>query len=339
VPPGCAMTPADSRALMAREIAAQPSVLAGAGGPLVAAAAPLAPASGVTLWICGCGDGLYAGETMARIGCQAGLAVRAVSAAAMLWDAAPQPGDVCAAVSISGGTARTVEAAARARAAGARVVAVTASATSALARVADGTLRLPYEPISRQTPHSLDHTIALLALAALFGLGTGALHAAVEALAAADEPMRAEAERVVAGLSRDARFFCLGSGSALGAAGYAAAKLHEAGGLPAFALESENVAHGANFMMRPGDHATLCGDGGPGDRRTAALTDGLRRLGLSVATAGLDRPLLAAAMETALWAQRLTLAVAGAFDLDVTRPGGDGLAAAVQSEWFAWRSG
>ena len=38
-----------------------------------------------------------------------------------------------------------------------------------------------------QTPHSLDHTIALLALAALFGLGTGALHAAVEALAAADD--------------------------------------------------------------------------------------------------------------------------------------------------------
>lgn len=324
---------------MAREIGAQPEVLAGAVGALLDAAGPLVPASGTTFWICGCGDGLFAGEAMARVGREAGLAVRPVSAAALLWDAMAVPGDACAAVSISGGTARTAEAAARARAEGARVVAVTANPASALARAADATLGLPYTPITRATPHSLDHTMTLLALGALFGLGEGALRAAVDALAAADEPMRAQAERAAAGLSRGARFFFLGCGSALGCAGYASAKLHEAGGLPAFALEGENAAHGAHFMMRPGDHATLLGDGGPGDRRTEALADGLRRLGLGVSTAGVGRPPLAAAFETALWAQRLALAVAGAFDLDVTRPGGDGPAAAVQSEWFAWRNG
>ena len=140
--------------------------------------------------------------------------------------------------------------------------------------------------------------------------------------------------------SRDARFFFLGCGSALGSAGYAAAKLHEAGGLPAFALESENVAHGAHFMMRPGDHATLLGDGGPGDRRTAALADGLRQLGLSVSSAGFREPALSGGVRQPLCGPSAsTLAVAEAFDLDVTRPGGDGPAAAVQSEWFAWRQG
>ena len=151
--------------------------------------------------------------------------------------------------------------------------------------------------------------------------------------------MREAAERIAAGLSRDARFFFLGCGSALGSAGYAAAKLHESGGLAAFALESENVAHGAHFMMRPSDHATLIGDSGPGDRRTAALAEGLRQLGLSVSSVGFREPALSAAFAAALWAQRLSLAVAEALDLDVTRPGGDGPAAAVQSEWFAWRQG
>jgi fructoselysine-6-P-deglycase FrlB-like protein len=333
------MTPADSRALMAREIAAQPRVLDEAIEPLVAAASALAASTVGTFWIFGCGDGLYAGEAMARVGAECGLRVRPVSAASMLWDATPAPGDVCAALSISGGTARTVEAAERARAAGARVLAVTVNPDSALARAADATLALPYRPISRATPHSLDHTVTLLALGTLLGLRAGALREGVAAFAAADAPMRNAAERIAVGLVHDARFFFLGCGSALGSAGYAAAKLHEAGGLPAFALESENVAHGAHFVMRPGDHATLLGDGGPGDRRTAALACGLRRLGLSVASAGFRQTALSAAFEAALWAQRLTLAVAEAFDLDVTRPCGAGPAAAVQSEWFAWRQG
>ncbi len=333
------MTPADSRSLMAREIAAQPQVLEQAIEPLVATAASLAAPSGSIFWIFGCGDGLYAGETMTRVGAECGVHVRPVSAASMLWEVDPSSDDLCAALSISGGTARTVEAAERARALGARVVAVTVNPDSALARAANATVALPYRPISRATPHSLDHTMTLLALGTLLGLQADALRAAVTAAATADSPMREAAERIALCLSRTARFFFLGCGSALGTAEYAAAKLHEAGGLPAFALESDNVAHGAHFMMRPGDHATLLGDGGPGDRRTAALAAGLRRLGLSVSSAGFGQPALPAAFEAALWAQRLTLAVAEVFNLDVTRPGGSGPAAAVQSEWFAWRQG
>jgi fructoselysine-6-P-deglycase FrlB-like protein len=181
--------------------------------------------------------------------------------------------------------------------------------------------------------------MTLLALGALLGLQATALRAAVSAVAAEDAPMRNAAERIAAGLTRDTRFFFLGCGSALGSAGYAAAKLHESGGLAAFALESENVAHGAHFMLRPSDHATLIGDGGPADHRTAALADGLRRLGLNVSSVGFCEPALSAVFTAALWAQRLSLAAAEALGLDVTRPGGDSPAAAIQSEWFTWRQG
>jgi len=275
---------------------------------------------------------------MARASREVGPGLAPASAAEMLWDLEPGPADTCVGLSISGGTLRTVEALARARARGARTVAVTARPDGPLARAAEHVLRLPYEPISRATPHSLDHTMTLLALAALAGIDAATLDAAVARLAGLVSTFKARAEAVAAGLDARTGFVVLGSGSALGAAGYGAAKLHEAGGLAAIALEGENVAHGANYAMRPGDHAVLLADGGPGDARTLDLGPGLARLGLSVSEAGFGAGPLDAAFETALWAQCLCLAVARARGLDVTRPGGDGPAAAVQAEWFAWRS-
>lgn len=324
----------ESRALMAREIAAQADTLARIAPPLAKAAPRLDPSRDV--WIAGCGDGLFAAETVARFGREAGFRVRPLSSAALLWEAQPAPGDACLGLSISGGTARTVEALEAARAAGARTVAVTIGAESALARAADETLPLPYAPITRATPHSLDHTVTLLALAASLGANEALLAEAAGVLARSDAIFERGAAATASAIPAEARFFFIGCGSALGAAGYGAAKLHEAGGLPAIAQEGENVAHGAHFMMRPGDHAVLLGDGGPGDRRTRSLRPGLERLGLTVSEAGFDRTPLAAMFETALWCQRLCLAVAEARDLDVTRPGGDGPAAAVQRDWFAW---
>jgi fructoselysine-6-P-deglycase FrlB-like protein len=319
---------------MEREIAAQPEVLA-AVAPVLAATAPVLGRDG-DVWIAGCGDGLFAAETVARFGREAGYRVRPVSAAALLWDWSPAPGDVCVALSVSGGTARTVEAVAAARAAGARTLALTVAAESALARAADETLALPYTPITRATPHSLDHAVMLAALAALLGADADLLASSARIVAAADLAFAEAATQAAAAIPADGRFFFIGCGSALGTAGYGAAKLHEAGGLVAMAQEGENVAHGANFVMRPGDHAVLLGDGGPGDRRTRGLRPGLERLGLTVSEAGFDRDPFAAMFETALWCQRLCLAVAEARGLDVTRPGGDGPAAAVQRDWFAW---
>ena len=324
------MSGAESRALMRREILAQPEMLAAAAEPLAEGARMLGLDRKRPLWMGGCGDSLFAAQALAGVFQAEGWDPRPASAAEMLWDARVRPGDGVVGVSISGGTRRTAEAMERAAALGARTVAVTLDPESRLGRACSAVLPLPYEPISRSTPHSLDHTMTLLALAAIAGLDQPALDAAVAETNA--EPNLPEP-------GPDARFFFLGGGPALGSAGYGAAKLHEAGGLPAWALEAENACHGANFMMRPGDVAVLCGGGGPADRRTLALEDGLGRLGLRTIRAGLDEaPLLNRPFAAARTVQALCLAVAEARDLDVANPGGASDAAAVQKDWFGWSS-
>ncbi len=325
--------------LLARDIAVQPEILRQALPRLEAAAAAVRPDRDRPIWICGCGDGTFAGEAMAGVFRSCGWDFRPRTAAALLWDARVRPGDTVVSLSISGGTRRTVEAAQRAATIGARTIAVTLDPDSPLAAACDAVITLPYTPISRKIPHSLDYTMLIAALAAIAGA-----HAS-DLAARAAEILKAEvttAREAVRGLSDTARFFFLGAGPALGSAGYGAAKMHEAGGLAAWAIESENVAHGANFMMRPGDLAVLLGGRSAGDARTATLADGLRTMGLAVSksalAAAVDDP-LEAVLRATFHVQTLCLAVAEARALDVTDPGRGTAAAEVQKAWFSWRSG
>jgi fructoselysine-6-P-deglycase FrlB-like protein len=180
--------------------------------------------------------------------------------------------------------------------------------------------------------------VTLLALAALAGKVD--VDRVVELFARNGLPALEEAREIASGLPPDARFFFLGAGSALGSANYGAAKMHEAAGMPAWSFEAENFGHGAQFMLRPGDHAILCGSGGPGDARTDALADGLVQLGVSVSRFGLPATgdTLLAAMQAALACQAFCLAVAERFDLDVSDPGRGSAAAEVQRGWFGWTS-
>lgn len=330
------------RALMRQELDVQPGLLPEVAVALDAAAAPLRSSGGGTVRAGGCGDSLFAAEALAPHFRAAGHAFRSASAAELLWEGEVAAGDTVIAISISGSTRRTVEAVASARARGARTIAVTINDASALAEAADATLTLPYTPISRAIPHGLDYHVTLLALAALAGpLGdtdVGPL------FAEATPQARAAAADVTATLSPEARFVFLGGGpAARGTAAFAAAKLHEAGGLPAASFEAENFGHGAQFMLRPGDHVGLFGAGGPADARTLALADGLRRLGCAVTQAGFvpceaPHAPLRAALLGALHAQAFCLAVAERLDLDVTDPARGGPAAQVQKDWFGWRA-
>lgn len=337
------MTPSESRALMQRELDEQAGILVAAAEPLTLEVRRLRPSCQGTLWIGGCGDSLFAAQALARHFRRLGWDMRPASAAEMLWDVHIRAGDTVIGISISGSTRRTVEALSQARGQGANTVAITLNPESALAKAAQATLVLPFQPISRAIPHGLDYHVTLLALAAL--AGDAPARAVVDLFRSATSIRLAEARALAARLSPDARIFFLGSGSALGSASYGAAKLHEAGGLPAWSFEAENFGHGAQYMLRPGDHVVLCGSGGPGDRRTAALRPGLERLVASVSSAGLagepeasDASLLAA-FDCALHAQTLCLAVAEQLDLDVTDPGRGSAAAEVQREWFGWTSG
>lgn len=331
---------ASGRVLMRQEIDTQPDLLREIAAKLDAAAAPLRPESGRTIWAGGCGDSLFAAEALVPHFRSAGHAFRPASAAELLWETGVSAGDTVIAVSISGSTRRTVEAVAAARAVGARTIAVTINDTSDLAQAAHATLTLPYTPISRAIPHGLDYHVTLLALAAL----AGALVDIGDLFAEATPRAMAEADEAAAALDPDVRFVFLGGGAAArGTAAFAAAKLHEAGGLPAASFEAENFCHGAQFMLRPGDHVGLFGAGGPADARTRALAEGLRRIGCGVTEAGFVRPgtplaPLRAALLGGLHAQAFCLAMAEHLDLDVTDPARGGPSAEVQKDWFGWRA-
>lgn len=340
--PGAAEAAATGRALMQRELREQPLQLPAIAAALDISAAPLRPDPGPTVWAGGCGDSLYAAAALAPLYRRAGHRFRAASAAELLWDGEVRSGDTVIAISISGTTRRTVEAVAAARATGVRTLALTIDQDSPLAAAADATLLLPYAPVSRAIPHGLDYHVTLLALAALAvpldGIDVGSLFADATGSALA------EARAAAAALGPETRFVFLGGGSAAhGTAAFAAAKMHEAGGLPACSFEAETFTHGAQFMLRPGDYVGLFGSAGPADRRTRALADGLSGLGCHVAEAGFldtDAPAapLRAALAGALHAQAFCLAVAERYDLDVRDPARGGPAAAVQKDWFSWRA-
>lgn len=334
-------TDVNGRALMQRELDEQPQLLAGIAATLEERGqhlrAKLDPRG--TVYAGGCGDSLFAAEALAPHFAQHGASFRPVSAAQMLWEAPIVAGDTAVAISISGSTKRTVEALGAAKAAGAFTIAVTINGASPLAQEADAAFALPYQPVSRAIPHGLDYHVTLLSLASL----AAPLH--VRTIASVFDPpdgqVMATARQISGRLARSARFFFLGSGGAArGTAAFAAAKLHEAAGLPAFSHEAENFAHGALFMLREGDHVTLLGGGGPGDRRTLALRPGLERLGVFVSEAGFvpEGPdhSLRSALAGALHAQGFCLALAEAWDLDVINPGGESALSAVQKDWFGW---
>lgn len=329
------MTPADSHNLMMREIDEQPAILNRAAPELTSMADFLRPSKDGAIWIGGCGDSLFAAQALALHYRLSGWQMRPTSAAEMLWDADIKQGDTVVGISMSGSTRRTVEAISASSEKGAKTIAVTLNAQSALAQASGSVMLLPFTPISRAIPHGLDYHMTLLALSSLAG-PSGA--PAPGSTLAANASREVERVNIIAqSLPTNARFFFLGAGAALGSANYGAAKMHEAGGIEAWAFESENFTHGAQFLIRAGDHIVLLGAGGASDSRTADLKAGFAKLGASVSIAALDATdASSAAHLSALHCQALCLAVSQARGLNVTDPADGSGADAVQSEWFAW---
>jgi len=233
--------------------------------------------------------------------------------------------------SISGGTRRTVEAAETARANGARVIALTCKSGSALDRAADETIVLPFSPLSRSTPHTLDYTVTLLALTqlALGWSGRPATEAgpALDFLPRSLDAARRRAQEIAMRVTPEGKFFILGAGPELATAEYCAAKFHEAGGLIAIAAEPENFVHGMNFMVEPADAILALGGNAPGLRRGREITDGFRdfvavaEVILPEAAAGEGwRKAFGSLLSTTFILQRLCLAVADARGLAVEQP-------------------
>lgn len=196
------------------------------------------------------------------------------------------PGDVVLAISQSGESARVLEAAQGASRAGANLFCITGQGGSTLATLGVASLVIPFQSRSRKTPHTTDYSTTLLALAALAEAVTGVSFtflddlatSAATAIAALEEPCLA-----VAQAAQDARsVYFVGAGPNYGTAMYGAAKLWEAGGVHAIALETEEFAHGPHWMVGAGEPVVLLGPSGSSAEQVERLAQALDGLGCIV---------------------------------------------------------
>lgn len=194
-------------------------------------------------------------------------------------------GDLVVVLSVSGEVARTIEVATRAKAEGARTVAITASATSSLATVCDAVLTIPM-PIDRSIPHSRDYTVTLMALAGLLEGIVGAVFPELDALPALSaEVIDSALSSVRPVRDPEVRTWFLGAGPDRATAMFGALKYWEAAGIEAWWDDLEEFAHGSQLMARPGDRVVLI-SAGPGCQRALEMVAGFERMGLEVVVVG-----------------------------------------------------
>jgi fructoselysine-6-P-deglycase FrlB-like protein len=268
---------------MEREIRAQADILPACVEPL-AEAVRAAPVPAGRILAGGCGDSAFAPAALSGFFRSLALDIRAATALEIAGYIPLLATDTVVLTSISGGTKRTVEAAQTARAAGARVVALTCREDSELARTADHVLLLPFTPISRKTPHTLDYTVTLQALAMLALSWSGGeprnLARSLDQFPAWIAGAEGAGGHLISLATAGRRIFMLGGGPDLATASYGAAKLHESGGLPAVAAETENFLHGMNFSAEPDDLLIAVGTSGISRRRARAVCATYAALGV-----------------------------------------------------------
>lgn len=209
----------------------------------------------------GCGDSYYSALSVASLFDKWGISFVAATAQEIEQFITLYATDLVILSSISGGTKRTVQAAMTAKKSGARTIAITCNTTGDIAKITDDLILLPYQPITRKTPHSLDFIINLLANVLIIEKYSGETISEIDKISSSIEKIISNEfdhlEKFVNKVTPDSRFFFLGAGGDIGIAMYGAAKFHEAGGITAFHCETENFWHGFNFMIQPHDRIVV----------------------------------------------------------------------------------
>ncbi|MCW7940839.1 hypothetical protein AAW14_00135 [Streptomyces hygroscopicus] len=239
------------------------------------------------------------------------------------------------ALSQSGRTPEIVDLAQRYAAAGAKVVAITNDAESALADAAHLAVPL-HAGLEQAVPATKTVTGQMLAvLAVASGLGPGGLtqrqaaelpEAVARVLAAAGR--LEDAARVLAGCDRLA---VVGRGACYPAALETALKLQETTGLMAHGFSTADFRHGPIAVTGPNAPAVLLAGSGPADDDTRALRADLSQRGAETCLLGTapeaDVPWpplghLGEALLATVRGQQLALATARALHIDPDRPTG-----------------
>jgi fructoselysine-6-P-deglycase FrlB-like protein len=315
---------------MAKEIELQAETLPACLDVLASTAGAVSRPKGFIL-AGGCGDSAFAPAALGQFFRSLGLEICPTTAMDIAGYRVLRPSDTVLLSSISGGTRRTVEAARVARASGARVVAFTCNPDSELAKLADDTVVLPFTPVSRKTPHTLDYLVTVEALAVVAlqwaGQSPHSIFPSLQRLSAWIESARQETTKVLDGVGAAARFFFVGSGPDLATASYGAAKLHEAGGLAAVSAETENFIHGMNFMLETSDVLIVVATNGLSRRRGIEVRSSYAELLASTWLVDGDPTLptspadyFSALISSTVKLQLFCLGLADRFQLSVDRP-------------------
>lgn len=306
----------------------------------------------------GSGDSLLAPVALtyaARV--HAGTRVSALHAFDAAHYVTYTPDTLVVAISVSGEASGTTRAARAAREAGATVLAITANATSTLARVGSAVLTFELRSTSRKTPHTTEFLLSLLAVAAVVEwLGRTTIAVLAELPRIVDQLVRVLEEpcrKVATTLADRDRFYFLGAGPSFGVAQYGAAKFWEAGGVDAHAFELEEFAHGPHLLLESGDPVVLVAPRGESSERAAEIAAGVADLGGRVVAITDAREELGASVvipvaalreewspfATAVAVQWLCWAIATAKEYDVVRKDGRHADAAkyelAHRRWFS----
>jgi glucosamine--fructose-6-phosphate aminotransferase (isomerizing) len=275
-----------SNEVMLRDMQSQREALAEGIPTLRAAAAQLSLQSYRRVIISGSGDSFIAAVAVEGLFQQhLDIPVLGVPALDASRFRRPEPTDLTVVISISGEVSRGIELARAGRAAGATVIAVTASAHSTLAQSSDLVLLLP-KPIDRSIPHSRDYSVTLLALACVLERLCGKRFDEVDALPALVGDAVPVALGQVKGLvTASGRTWFLGAGPDRGTAMYGSMKYWEAAGLESWWDDLEEFGHGSQLMAKPGDRAVVVA-AGPGCQRGIEMIPGLQKMGLEVVLVG-----------------------------------------------------
>lgn len=276
--------------LLEQEIPLQPEVLRRAArtfaGPVAELLARVSRRDVDDWVVTGCGDSLFAGMCaevwFARLAGRRLRAVQAMQLARETYESLT-PRSVVLAVSHSGTTARTLEAARAARSRGAFVVAVTANPSSELAQFAD-----LWVDNSVREERSNCRTASFQAVSLLMRM-------LAEGLASQDgQEVRSVQPELLETYIKHARdqvgeiperelatdhWIFTGSGLNMAAAEYGMAKLYEAATLPAHSVELEQFIHCEIFTVGPGTNVVLVASKGRGCSRAVELAHALNELG------------------------------------------------------------
>lgn len=268
------------------EIQSQPAALQENLGPLRTSAKneALLAQSFKRIFIAGCGDSFIAPFALRQLYQEyLDVAVEPLPSMEASQYVRFRRDDLLICISVSGSVKRTVEAELSARAAGARVLAITGNRESRLAQNSDATLIMPVLSLSRKTPHSVDYLITLLALAVVLEILSGHRLEQLDTIGSVvGDGLRALVKPCTNAspeLARCEHFYLLGAGPHWATAQYGAAKLWEAGGLLASAIELEEFAHGAHLMVKEGDAVFVIATEGYSLRRAAEFVTGFAALG------------------------------------------------------------